>query len=1002
MKTYLASLFLAFVFLPIGQLEQLSGQETKDRSSDEVDSTERDYKDDLPRIEPTSPQDALAKFNVAQGFKIELVASEPQVVDPVAIAIDSNMRLYVVEMRGYSEQDHELLGRVRVLEDLNGDGHYEKGTIFADGLSWPTAITCYDGGVFVGAAPDIIYLKDHDGDQVADEKKVVFTGFGKGNVQGLINTFKWGMDNRIHGATSSSGAQIELTNNGEKRTLTLKGRDFSFDPKTLDFQATSGGGQHGLTFNAWGEKFVCSNSNHLQFITYADHYVARNPYLAAKGARVSIAADGPQADVYRTSPVEAWRIIRTRLRTQGIVPGPIERGGKAAGYFTGATGATIYRGNAWPSTFQGWAIIGDVGSNLIHRKKLENSELSYIGLRVDENAEFLTSTDNWFRPVQFSNAPDGSLYVLDMYREVIEHPKSLPPVLKKHIDLTNGRDRGRIYRIVPDDFHQVRLQKLNDLSLEDLVATLAHPNGWHRETAARLLYERGDTKSISLLRKQLLDNREAETTVWTLAVLDGLDGLDADSALLVLKHENPQVRRIAVKLSETVANQSAEVRARLYTLSADPNIKVRFQVAFSLGAIKDPQRISRLADIAQRDGADPLMRMAIQSSVFDGAGQLLTRLANQATFFDGSPRNELVKSLAAQIGKQKDSSDLAELYTLLPTLASQFPRRTEVIVSSLAIAKGSPLATRIDRITGGLSQSIVAAMVLDAIKKAESKTATTESRIESIHLLRLGEEGQTIPVLASFLDPAYPPQVQAAAIDTLGQINSEQIATLIIEAWPRLAPQVRTRAANLMLSRTGWIESLLSSVEEEKISRSDIAANQLFPIFNHSNPKIASRAQQIFRAEPSGTAGELLKRYRPALSQNGNVANGQKVFEKHCSKCHRVGKIGFEIGPNLAAMKNRGAESVLVNVLAPNQEVNPQYHSYIIETVDGRLLSGIVAEETSTTVTLLQGENLMQSILRIDIERMQSTGKSLMPEGLEKEIDVQAMADLLRFVETLQ
>ena len=222
----------------------------------------------------------------------------------MAMAFDESGRLYVAEMRDYSEQDKDRLGRVRLLEDTDGDGRFDKATIFAEDLSWPTAITCYDGGVFVGAAPDIYYLKDTDGDRKADVRKLVYTGFRRNNVQGLLNSFQWGLDNRIHGAASTSGG----TDHAARRSLTFKpvsvsGRDFSFDPRTLELRPESGGAQHGMTFDDWGRKFVCSNSDHIQLVMFEDRYLARNPYVSAPGARVSIAADGPQAEVFRTSPV---------------------------------------------------------------------------------------------------------------------------------------------------------------------------------------------------------------------------------------------------------------------------------------------------------------------------------------------------------------------------------------------------------------------------------------------------------------------------------------------------------------------------------------------------------------------------------------------------------------------------------------------------------------------------------------------------------------------------
>jgi putative membrane-bound dehydrogenase-like protein len=494
----------------------------------QADSLDRDYSADLPRIAPTEPKEALATFTVAPGFRLEQVTAEPLVADPIALAFDENGRLYVVEMRGYSENRDENLSRIRLLEDSDGDGRFEKSTIFAEGLAWPTAIHCWQGGVLVADAPDILYFKDTTGDNKADERKVLFTGFSRSNVQGLLNSFTWGLDNRIYGATSSSGGQVTPVDDIPRPPTLLRGRDFAIEPRGMTMVPVSGGAQHGLSINNWGERFVSSNSDHIQQVMYEDRYLGRNPYLAAPPPRRSIAADGPQADVFRTSPIEPWRIIRTRLRMQKIVPGIVEGGGRAAGYFTGATGATIYRGDAWPAEWQGLAIVGDVGSNLVHRKRLTQQGIGYVATRIDEKSEFVASSDNWFRPVQFANAPDGTLYICDMYREVIEHPASIPPLLKQHLDLTSGRDRGRIYRVVPAGYQQRPLPKLGTASVGELVATLAHPNGWHRDTAARLLYERQDRSAAPLLEKLAREAKLPETRNVACYSLDGHDAHSSD------------------------------------------------------------------------------------------------------------------------------------------------------------------------------------------------------------------------------------------------------------------------------------------------------------------------------------------------------------------------------------------------------------------------------------------------------------------------------------------
>src|SRR5690606_10773015 len=256
------------------------------------------------------------------------------------------------------------------------------------------------------------------------------------NVQGMLNSFHWGLDGRLYGSASSGGGKITSPQHPNRPAVDCRGHDFSFDPRTLEFRTESGGAQHGMCFDDWGRRFVCSNSDHLQMIVYDDRYAGRNPLSAMPPARHSIAADGPQAEVFRLSPVEAWRVIRTEWRVSGRSKGAVEGGGRAAGYFTSATGVTIYRGDAFPAEFREQVFVADVGSNLVHRKRLEPAGVALLGKRIDEGREFIASSDNWFRPVQFGNAPDGTLYVLDMYREVIEHPHSIPPEIKAHLNLT--------------------------------------------------------------------------------------------------------------------------------------------------------------------------------------------------------------------------------------------------------------------------------------------------------------------------------------------------------------------------------------------------------------------------------------------------------------------------------------------------------------------------------------------------------------------------------------
>jgi putative membrane-bound dehydrogenase-like protein len=453
----------------------------------------------MPRIAPTEPERALETFEIREGFRLKLAAHEPDVVDPIAMAFDADGGLYVIEMRGYSERREDRLGRIRYLEDRDNDGIFESSTVFKDGLKWPTGIVCYKGGVFVGVTPDLIYLKDEDGDRVADVERVVFSGFGpedsRLNMQALFNSFHWGPDNRIWGAAAASGGRVMRPGSAEP-PIVLRRADFSFDPEKLDFRLENGTAQYGMSFDSLGRRFVCSNSRHVVWVAYERGDVAPNPFFDLPAALTDIADDGAAAPVYRVSPDEPWRVVRTRWRVSGVVRGMIEGGGRVSGYFTSATGIHMYWGDAYGKDFRDNVFVGDVGSNLVHRKVLHanGNSIQPIATRPDDEQtiEFLRSRDNWFRPASFATGPDGCLYICDMYRETIEHPWSLPPGIKQHLDLNSGNDRGRIYRVEKEGFRRPSIPRLSEASDDELRSyARSSGNDWTQTTARRLLYERG-------------------------------------------------------------------------------------------------------------------------------------------------------------------------------------------------------------------------------------------------------------------------------------------------------------------------------------------------------------------------------------------------------------------------------------------------------------------------------------------------------------------------------
>ncbi|MBA3311816.1 MAG: c-type cytochrome [Planctomycetota bacterium] len=997
---------------------------------------ESDFSAELPRIAATEPEDALDTFAVVRPFRMELVAAEPIVADPVAMAFDENGRLYVAEMRDYSEQDREYLGVIRLLVDRDDDGVFHDSTIFAKELSWPTAVTCWDGGVFVGAPPHLFYLKDTDGDGVADLRKTIYTGFGRGNVQGMMNSLRWGLDNRIHGAGSTSGGSIVFTGDPDSKPVALGRHDFAFDPRTFDFEATTASAQHGLSFDDWGHKFICSNSDHIQQVMFEDKLIARNPYLKAPGGAVGIAADGPQGPVFRTSPVEPWRIVRTRLRVQGLAPGPIEFGGKVSGYFSSATGVTVSRGDAWPAEWNGAAIIGDVGSNLIHRKRLATNELPLVASRVDQNVDFITSTDTWFRPVQFENGPDGALYVADFYRETIEHPASLPESIKKHLDLTSGRDRGRIYRIVPEGFIHRPTPELGEATTAELVGYLTHPNAWHRESAARLLYERQDATALPLLKRLAKWNGASEfessenglvppasnpsTTsaerhggcsllnaaplarMHAIYALDGLGALTDEMLADALVDSSARVRENAIKLARSRAPRSADIRERLLSLASDQDRWVRYETAFSLGEIVHGKDVPPPDTRAAIEKLSVLLLGYVGDSDWTPIAALSSLSGREAEVLATYPDNPSPywSDLAAIVARRGKPDELALVADRLEQILNS--TMATATLDAWFAAPNAAVRKTLNSENHPKLRAAVANRLEGAKRTAVREDALLAARLGALQTLRLAPFSAAVKAFDALADGRQPPELQRAVVELLRQYDDPGVAARLIDAWPRLSPFVRETVATALTTTSANATGLLDAIEAEAFDAGALpqATRQL--LREHPDEAIRERATTLLADTALAKRDDIITAYRPVLEMTGDVKNGQALFAKQCAVCHKLGGVGHEVGPNLAAIKTRGAEFILLNVLDPSREVNPQFVDYTLVTTDGVVKTGMIASESPTAVTLKRSEATTETVLRLDVEELHSTGRSLMPDGFEKQLDQQAMADLIAYLLSLE
>jgi putative membrane-bound dehydrogenase-like protein len=962
---------------------------------------------DLPRYPAVEPKDAVATWKVKPGFRLKLAAHEPQVRSPIAVSFDERGRMFVVEMIDYSELRDVTphLGRVSMLEDKDGDGYYETSTVFADNLPWPTGIICANGGIYVIATPDVYFFKDTTGAGKADVREVVFTGFGSGlkllNVQGLANCPQWGLDNRIHiQAGGGNRGVVTCLKRPDLKGVELGGKDFWFDPRTHEFGLEAGGAQYGMSFDNYGRKFACSNSDHLQYFVYDDRYAARNPFFSMPNPRQSIAADGGAAEVYRISPDEPWRIVRTRWRIAGVVKGMVEGGGRVSGYFTGATGTTVYRGDAYGDDFVNNTFTGDAGGQLVHRKKIYPDGVSLIGKRPDDeqNFEFAASKDTWVRVVNFANAPDGCLHVIDMYREVIEHPWSIPDEIKKHLDLNSGNDRGRIYRLEPEraDWQRRASVDLCEASTSELVKTLEHLNGWQRDTAARLLFERQDKSAVPLLEKLIGEPVSAVAKLHALAALDGLSALSEAMVIKAMGDKDEHVRVRAVKLAEHFTLNSfpdSPIWKAVKCRAGDLSALVRFQAALTAGEFPDGDKTIPLRGVIRRDAADPWVSAAVLSAPPHVTGPLFSELSRDKDFSSAPAGRDFLRKLVQVIGSKNDAKENAATLGLL----------TQGDVSAPMIRA---FAEGLKRAGSGIAkvdvENRLGAVFTKAADTVRDAKAADAARIEAMQLVSLDTPKQAMPALLACLGKSQPEAVQSAGVAALGQFGGGDVTDAFIAHWPDLSKKARTAAFTVMLARPERATALLHAIEAKRIAAGELAASDAQALFKHKDAAVSALADKVLAELKPPSRESVVAKYKPALAAKGDAARGREVYAQRCVTCHRIGEQGIQLGPDLITVKAKGRDGILTAILEPNKEVAPQFIAYTVETKDGQSLTGFISKDDASGLTLRMIGGAEQTIPRNQIKGTSSSGLSLMPEGIEAGMDVQAMADLLTFIEELK
>jgi putative membrane-bound dehydrogenase-like protein len=922
---------------------------------------------------PLAPQQSLAALRVRPGLRVDLMAAEPLVADPVALAFGADGKLWIAEMADYPSGrtgKFEPGGRVVFLEDRDGDGTLDARAVFLDGLPFPTGVLPWRKGVLVCAAPDILYAEDTDGDGKADFVTKLYSGFGTENYQARVNSLQYGLDGWVYGSCGLFGGTITCHKTGKK--VSLGNRDFRIKPDTGELEPATGRTQQGRVRDDADNWFGCDNSNLVRHYPLADHYLRRNPHAAAALTAVSVPAE------QRLFPLKA-DVQRFKLS------GP-------PGGVTAACGLGIYRDDLLGGEFTGNTFTCEPVNLVVHRLRLSPKGATFVGMRDKDEAtsEFLASSDNWFRPVHALTGPDGGLWIADMYRFLIEHPRWIPAEDLAHIDPRAGSGLGRLYRVLPADTPPRPWPRLDRLDSAGLVAALDSPSGWQRDMATQLLLWQNDAGACPALEKQATASPRALARLHALVTLDGLGGLRAATVAVALDDADAVVRRHAVRLAERFLATDALVGRRVLERADDNDAQVLLQLAHTLGQWRGERAAAALAKLVRDHADDLLLSAAVVSSL--NADNLPAIAAAVLGFSE--PSATLLRDLFATAAATDGGDPLAKLLAAVTRPESDKFRPWQLVATAAALdaleRQGRPWPQR----------AALAPMIAFARSSVAREGAAAEDTLAALALLGRdpAERAGDVQRLARLLIATRPATVQAAAVSTLTRVGTPDVPAVLVAAWPGATPALRTKLLDALLARPAWHPALFDAAEAGRIAPGQIDAGRRQGLLTHPNAAIRRRAEKVFAGAANPDRAKVIAAYEAALSRTGDHSRGKGIFARACAACHVLDGAGSAVGPDLATLTNKSPRYLLGEILDPNRNLDSRYLEYQAETRDGRIVTGVLAAETSTGITLRGQQGKEETILRADLEQLRGTARSLMPEGLEKDIALQDMADLLAYL----
>ncbi|GAA4431592.1 c-type cytochrome [Ravibacter arvi] len=946
---------------------------------------------------------AMASFKLEEGLSIELVASEPTVIDPVAFAFDERNDLYVIEDRGYPDPiDGSVapaIGRIALLRDTDKDGKYETRHEFVSNLTYPNGVLPWKGGIFVTCAPHIYYFKDTDGDGVADIKDIVLTGFNSDKTAQIrVSHPELGLDGWVYVTSGLNGGKVTSPKHPGREAVNFTSSDGRFNPETFEFENTGGRSQFGLAFDPFGRRFGTSNRHPVMQMMLEPWHLKRNPSLLFTDTYQNASDVEANAKVFPISGA---------VTTAEFIPKLM--GLSHTGTFTSACGILVFNGSRMSAGHKGNAFICEPAQNLVQRQVMKPEGAGFRSQLAYDKKEFLASTDEWFRPVFLNHGPDGSLYLADMYRKVIDHPSYVPAEARHLLDFESGKTDGRIYRIFSNDKKNDKGVAPDLSGTAQLLKALDSDNEWHRQVAFRLIFQNRQPELKTGLAELASKSVRPESRAAAYWLLYHLQGLDEAQMKRAIADENSGVREQGIRLIDKSDLESAQKSRLLEPLTADSDMRVRFLLALALGNVQTPGATLGLAKIAAKDGQDKWARNAVLSGINGRLPEFLADFRKQkggdaqayalvmqdmGRLFGNAASVDACRELLVETLRQKGGEDWRAATIL--GLSDGIARRKE-FSSQGKPALQALLATGSDASATRLLETFMQKMNAVALQQS----APVTQRKDAVALLGFHDFNKVKTTLQKTLDAKNPPELQIETVSALTKLGNPEGAGFMTakKTWSGYTPRVKNSVIAALVSNKEFIGVLFKGLESKVISPAEITSNDRARLIKHADADIAKKAAGFFEELESGGRMKIYQDFRPKLSEPAVGARGKEVFKRTCSACHTyAGSEGGNVGPDLSGIRNQPPDAILLHILVPNYEVYPAYQALNVETTDGNTITGWLVSETENSLTIRTAFSTEETILRKNIKTLTNPGVSLMPDGLEQTMSSQDLLDLIAFL----